>query len=87
MKIVRQGLEKRKREREQKESWYENWFSTSPWLTTLLPHVLGPFVGLILLFSFGPWAFKRLTALIKKLKDDLAAKPIQVHYHRLAMED
>ena len=87
MKIVRQGLEKRKREREQKESWYENWFSTSPWLTTLLPSILGPFVGLLLLFSFGPWAFKCLTALIKKQVDDLAAKPIQVHYHRLAMED
>ena len=37
MKNVRQGLENHKRDREQKESWYENWFSTTPWLTNLLP--------------------------------------------------
>lgn len=37
LKKVRDSLEKRRREREQQESWYQNWFSTSPWLSTLLP--------------------------------------------------
>lgn len=65
MKKVREGLEKRKKEREKDKSWYQNWFSTSPWLTTLLPSILGPLVGLILLISFGPWALSRLTGFIK----------------------
>jgi hypothetical protein len=45
---VRTSLEERKRNREKQEYWYKNWFSTSPWLTTLLPSLLGPFVGILL---------------------------------------
>ena len=86
MKRVREGLEKRKKEREQDESWYKNWFSASPWLTTLLPSLLGPLIGLILLLSFGPWALKHLMSLIKRQIDTLVGKPIQVHYHKLARQ-
>ena len=53
----------------------------------LLPSILRPFVGLLLLCSFGRWAFKCLTTLIKQQVDDMAAKPIQVYYHSLAMKD
>ena len=42
---------------------------------------------LFLLIYFGPWALNRLTNFVKRQIDDLAAKPIQVHYHKLAMED
>jgi hypothetical protein len=56
---VRASLEERKRNREKQEYWYKNWFSTSPWVTTLLPTLLGPFMGILLLLSFGPWAFKK----------------------------
>lgn len=87
MKNVRKGLEKRKWEREKAENWYQNWFSTSPWLSTLLPSLLGPLVGLFLLISFGTWTFNHLTSFIKQQVDNIAAKPIQVYYHRLAMED
>lgn len=73
--------------REGGQSWHQNWFSTSPWLTTLLPSSLGPLVVPLLLISFGPWAFSRLTSLIKQQVDDWAVKPIHVHYHRLALED
>lgn len=69
------------------ESWHHNWFSTSPWLTALLPSLLGPLVGPLLLISFGPWAFSHLTSLIKQQVDDWAVKPIHMHYHRLALED
>ena len=80
---VTASLEKGKREREQ-ESWYQNWFSTSPWLLTLLPSLLGPLLGLLLLISFGPWAFQKLTRFVKSLIDSsLSSTSVSVHYHRL----
>lgn len=48
---------------------------------------MGPLVGLFLLLSFGPWALNGLTSFLKHQIDDLAAKPIQVYYHKLATED
>ena len=88
---VKNSLEERKRNREKQESWYQNWFSTSPWLSTLLPSLLGPLVGLLLLLSFGPWAFKKLTSFIKTQIDETTKDYIAVHYHRLntrgSMED
>jgi hypothetical protein len=54
LKKVQESLENRKREQEKSESWYQNWFSTSPWLSTLLPSLLGSFMGILLLLSFAP---------------------------------
>jgi hypothetical protein len=80
---VKASLEKSKREREQ-ESWYENYFSTSPWLSTLLPSILGPLVGFLLLIYFGPWAFQGLTTLVKsKIDFAFSHKSVSVHYHSL----
>ncbi|GAB1289448.1 Envelope polyprotein [Apodemus speciosus] len=81
---VKESLERRKRDRERQESWYKNWFSTSPWLSTLLPSVLGPLIGLLLLVSFGPWAFQRLTRFVKSQIDSTLSKDfVSVQYHRL----
>lgn len=88
LKKITDNLEKRKKEREQQESWYKNWFATSPWLTTLLPSLLGPLVGLLLLISFGPWVFQRLTRFIKSQIDSLLPKDlVTVQYHRLNTND
>ena len=80
---MQKSLEQPKRQWEQAESWYKNWFSTSPWLSTLLPSLLGLLVGLLLLLTFGPWAFQKLTRLIKTQIDSILEKPVSIHYHQL----
>ena len=35
----------------------------------LLLSILGPVVGLLLLISFGPWAFRKLTEFVKSEAD------------------
>lgn len=82
-----EGLEARKRLRERDAGWFRSWFSTSPWLTTLLPSLLGPLLGLIILLSLGPVLFNKLMNFLKQQIDQIQSKPIQVHYQRLALAD
>ena len=50
----------------------------------LIAFHLGPLVGFLLLISFGPWAFQRLTSLVKSQIDfTLSDTSVSVHYHRL----
>ena len=57
---IREGPIQRKREREKSQSWFESWFSSSPWLTTLISSLAGPLIILLLLFTFGPCLLNRL---------------------------
>lgn len=63
MAKVREGLSKRKREREQSQGWFESWFN---WLTTLTSTLIGPLIALLLLLTFGPCILNKLTAFIKE---------------------
>jgi hypothetical protein len=75
-------LEERKYNREKQEYWYKNWFSTSPWFTTLFPNLLAPFLGILLFLSFGPWAFRKLTSFVKSQIEAASSKPVAVHHHQ-----
>ena len=61
------------------------WTAWGGILPYLLP-LLGPLVGLLLLISFGPWAFNRLIRFVKSQVDS-ALKPAEIHYHRLMLEE
>ncbi|XP_072471813.1 syncytin-1-like [Notamacropus eugenii] len=80
IKKLQEDLVKRRKE------LFENplWSGLNGVLPYLLP-LLGPLIGLLLLLSFGPWAFSRLTSFIKTQIEASLKSPINIHYHRLAL--
>ncbi|XP_041524945.1 syncytin-1-like [Microtus oregoni] len=86
--IVRDRIKHHQEELEQRRCELHNrpiWTAWGGILPYLLPF-FGPLLGLLLLISFGPWAFNRLTHFIKS-QIDSALKPVEVHYHRLAANE
>ncbi|NXX09573.1 ENV1 protein, partial [Larus smithsonianus] len=69
MAELQKRLEKRKREREEGKSWYENWFDTSPWITNILSTLAGPIIVIIMMLVFGPCILKYITSLVKNRFD------------------
>ncbi|KAM4818894.1 syncytin-1-like [Thomomys bottae] len=82
IKNLQEDLERRRKELADNLLWSG--------LNGLLPYLLpllGPLLALLLIAMIGPCIVNRLVSFIKQQVDTLMAKPIQVHYHQLALED
>ena len=82
IKKLQEGLVKRRKE------LFDNplWSKLNGILPYLLP-LLGPLLGLLIFISLGPFLFNKLMAFVKQQIEAIQMKPLQVHYHRLAMAD
>jgi hypothetical protein len=87
MAKVREGLAKWKRAREPSQGWFESWFNSSPWFTTLISALLGPLFILLLLLTFGPYILNCLVAFIKTCTDAVQLMALRQRYQELSIED
>ena len=58
--------EKRQQDREATQNWYEDWFSKSPWMTTLFSALTGPLLILFFLLTIGPCIINKLIAFVRQ---------------------
>ena len=86
MAKVREGLAQRKREGEAQQGWFESWFQHSPWLTTLVPTLLGPLIVLILVLTFGPCILNRLVSFIKERINTIQIMVLRQQYQPVAQD-
>lgn len=81
---VREGLAKQKKKKwEASQGWFESWFNSSPWLTTLLSGLIGPPVLLILILTFGPYFINRLVLFMKQRLGTIQLMAQRAQYKRL----
>ncbi|NXM09792.1 ENV1 protein, partial [Tyrannus savana] len=54
MSKLREGLEKRQKEREMRQRWYESMINYSSWFTPLISTIVGPVILLLIALIFRP---------------------------------
>jgi hypothetical protein len=83
MAKVREGLAKRKQEREAQENWFEAWFNRSPWFTTLVSTLVGPLVILLLILTFSPYILNKLVTFMKDRINTVQLMVLRQQYEKL----
>ena len=51
---IRKGLIQKNKKRKMSQNWFESWFNSSPWFTTLISSLVGPLITLLLLLTLRP---------------------------------
>jgi len=64
-KLKKKKLDKRQRDRDH-QGWFESWFSRSPWMTTLISSLMGPFLILLLFLIISPCVLNKLVTFIRE---------------------
>lgn len=62
MAKLRERPDKRQKERDTSQGWFDSWFNKTPWMTTLM----GPLLILLLLIMIVPCILSRLVAFIRE---------------------
>lgn len=64
---LRERLDKRQKDRDAQQAWFESWFTRSPWRPwfTLLSALAGPLLIICLVLIFGRCVANRLIAFVK----------------------
>ncbi|NWR93807.1 ENV1 protein, partial [Furnarius figulus] len=81
--IVREGLKKRKKERESQQGLFESWFNYSPWLTTLISTLAGPLILLLLALLIGPCIINQVIAFVQSRIEAVKLMVVRQQYVRV----
>lgn len=80
---LRERLDRRQREFESQQGWYESIWKHSPWFTTLLSSLIGPIFLLILILTLGPCLFNWLTQFVRDGLSRVQAMVLTQQYQAL----
>jgi hypothetical protein len=87
MSKVREGLAKRKQEREAQEGWFDTWFNRSAWFTTLVSTLVGPLVILLFILTFGPCILNKLVTFVKDRVSTIQLMVLRQHWTCFKSQD
>nr|QJT93251.1 envelope protein [Macroglossus minimus gammaretrovirus] len=87
MNKLKERLNMRQLERQKTQSWYEGWFNSSPWYTTLLSAITGPLLLLLLLLTIGPCIINRLVQFINNRVSAVKILVLRQKYQVIDSED
>ncbi|XP_062040970.1 MLV-related proviral Env polyprotein-like [Lepus europaeus] len=87
MAKLRERLKQRESYFKTGQSWFQGWFNSSPWLTTLISSIAGPLVILLLILTIGPCIINRLLQFVKDRLSVTHALILTQQYQSLKPED